>query len=303
MRVAFAGSPEPAVPVLNALAESEHEIALVISQPDRRRGRGGKARPTAVAARALELGLPVLRPDSINSDEALARLREVDVGAVAVAAFGQLLKADVLEGWPCINVHFSLLPAYRGAAPVERAIMDGRSESGVTIMQMDAGLDTGPMISVETVPIGPDDDTGVVLERMSAVGGRLLVSVLGDLAAGRMTSREQPEDGVSLAPRILADDLPLDPARPAERLADQVRALSPHIGARLGIDGETFKVWSAHVDPETRRAGLHRDGDRLLLATAEGALVIDELQPPGRSRVATGDFLRGWRGALELDAS
>lgn len=302
MRVAFAGSPEPAVPVLEALAESTHEVCLVVSQPDRRRGRRGSPRPTPVAARALERGIPVMRPDSINADDALARLRDAEVGALAVAAFGQLLKSDVLEGWPCINVHYSLLPAYRGAAPVERAIMDGCEHSGVTIMQMDPGLDTGPIISAEELTIGPDDDAGTMLARMGEVGGRLLVAALDDLEGGRLETREQPEEGVSLAPRIVADDLPLDPGRPAARLADQVRALRPHIGARLGIDGEVFKIWSARAEPGGGTPGLSRDGDRLVLTTADGLLVIDELQPPGKGRMAAADFLRGRRGELGLDA-
>ena len=301
MRVAFAGSPAAALPVLDALASSDHEIALVISQPDRRRARRGAPEPTAVATRALDLGLPTLRPDSINSDEALARLHAADVGALAVAAFGQLLKADVLEGWPCVNVHYSLLPAYRGAAPVERAIMDGATESGVTIMQMDAGLDTGPMISSEPVAIGAEEDAGSVLARMGEVGGRLLVAALDDLAAGRLETREQPHEGVSLAPRIQGEDTLLDPARSARELADQVRALSPHIGARLGVGGETFKVWAARAVTGPPEPGLRRHEDRLLLGTGSGTLEITEIQPPNKSRMATGDFLRGRRGALELD--
>lgn len=302
MRVAFAGSPAPAVPVLEALVLSAHEVTLVVSQPDRPRGRRGAPQPTPVAAWALERGIPVMRPDSINAEDALARLRDARVGALAVAAFGQLLRSDVLDGWPCINVHYSLLPAYRGAAPVERAIMDGRECSGVTIMQMDPGLDTGPIISSQELPIGPDDDTGTMLARMAEAGGRLLVAALDDLEAGRMVTREQPEEGVSLAPRIVADDLPLDPGLPAARLADRVRALRPHIGARLGIDGDVFKIWSAHAEPGGGTPGLSRDGERLILATADGQLVIDELQPPGKGRMAAADFLRGRRGELGLDS-
>jgi methionyl-tRNA formyltransferase len=302
MRVAFAGSPEPAVPVLDALHASHHDVALVVSQPDRRRGRRGSATPTPVAARALELGIPAIRPKSINGDEALDRLRRADVGALCVAAFGQILREQVLEGWPCINVHFSLLPAYRGAAPVERAIMDGLERSGVTIMQMDAGLDTGPMISSADVPIGPEADAGEMLMRMAATGGGLLVEALDALEADRLVLRPQPEDGVSLAPKISDEDRPLDPERSATELAAHVRALSPHIGAQLEIDGEVFKIWRARATRERARGLEQRDG-RLLLSCGDGALEVLELQAPGRARMAAGDFLRGWRGSLELTAS
>jgi len=302
MRVAFAGSPEPAVPVLDALHSSGHDVVLVVSQPDRRRGRRGSATPTAVATRAEELGIPTIRPTSINGEEALARVRQADVGALCVAAFGQILREEVLGGWPCINVHFSLLPAYRGAAPVERAIMDGLDVSGVTIMQMDAGLDTGPMISTAEVPIGSDDDAGDMLMRMAGVGGELLVATLDDLEAGRLTLEAQPDEGMSLAPKITDEDRPLDIDRPASELAAQVRALSPHIGAQLEIGGDMFKVWRAR-EVEEAVAGLENREGRLLLQTGSGTLELLELQPPSKARMAAADFLRGWRGPLELTAS
>ncbi len=301
MRVAFAGSPEPAVPVLDALHASHHEVVLVVSQPDRRRGRRGTPTPTPVAARAEQLDIPTIRPKSINGDDALERLRQADVGALCVAAFGQLLRDEVLGGWPCINVHFSLLPAYRGAAPVERAIMDGLDVSGVTIMQMDAGLDTGPMISSSEVPIGPEDDAGDMLMRMAVVGGELLVGALDELEAGRFAPTPQPEDGMSLAPKITDEDRPLDLSRPASELAAHVRGLSPHIGVQLTIDGESFKIWKARevTDPAS---GLEAREGRLLVACGEGTLELLELQPPNKARMAAEDFLRGWRGLLELTA-
>lgn len=300
MRIAFAGSPAPAVPVLHALAASDHDVVLVISQPDRRRGRAGVATPTPVAAAAGELGLQAIRPASINDEATLALLRDRGAEALCVAAFGQILRDGVLGGWPCINVHYSLLPAYRGAAPVERAIMDGLSVSGVTIMEMEAGLDTGPIISSEEVAIGPDEDAGSVVARMAEVGGRLLVAAVDDLAAGRLASRPQPEEGVSLAPKITEEDRTLDPGRAAVALADRVRALSPHIGAVLDIDGRRFKIWRAAAREEPAPAGLTAAGARLLLGCGDGALEILELQAPSRGRAAGADFLRGWRGPLEL---
>ena len=302
MRVAFAGSPEPAVPVLDALHDSVHDVALVISQPDRRRGRRGKETPTPVAARAGELGIPTIKPKSINSGDARERIRDAEVGALCVAAFGQLLREGVLDGWPCINVHYSLLPAYRGAAPVERAIMDGLDRSGVTIMQMDPGLDTGPMISSEAVPIGPDDDAGSMLMAMAQVGGRLLVEVLDEFDAGRFAPAPQPEDGVILAPKITDGDRPLDPSRTARQLVDQIRALSPHIGAQLEIDGQPFKIWRARPT-DAAVTGLANHEGRLVLGCSGGSIEMLELQPPNKARMATADFLRGWRGDLELTAS
>jgi methionyl-tRNA formyltransferase len=217
-------------------------------------------------------------------------------------AFGQILRDAVLSRWPSINVHFSLLPAYRGAAPVERAIMDGATHTGVTIMQMDAGLDTGPMLASRRVEIGEDEDAGSLTARLSELGGPLLAEVLEDLDAGRLRPVPQPEEGVSLAPKITAEDRPLDLSRPAAALARQVRALSPHVGATLAIGGEPFKVWAARPLPEGAAAPLAAEGGRLVAATGEGSLELLRLQPPGRGPMDAAAFLRGWRGPLELAA-
>lgn len=299
MKVAFAGSPDAAVPVLHALARSRHEVALVITQPEKPRGRSGKVTPTPVGRAAAELGLPVIAPKSINADEPMGEIDATGAGALCVAAFGQILRTPLLESRPCINVHYSLLPAYRGAAPVERAIMDGLTETGVTIMQMDEGLDTGPMISAETVAIGPDDDAGALLGRLGEVGGRLLVEAVDALENGTFAPTPQPEAGMSLAPKITDEDRPLDPTLPAAQLANRVRALSPHVGATLTIDGERFKVWRAQARAEAAPPGLANDGG-LVLGCADGALEILEIQPPSRGRMEASAFLRGYRGALTL---
>lgn len=303
MRVAFAGSPEAAVGPLRALAASPHEIAVVVSQPDRPRGRRGTPAPTPVAAAALELGIPVLRPRTINDPEVVAELEDAGVAALAVVAFGQILRDVVLDRWPCVNVHFSLLPAYRGAAPVERALMDGATETGVTIMRMDAGLDTGPMLAVERTAVEPGEDAGSLVARLSAMGGPLLARVLSDMEAGRAVETPQPDEGVSLAPKITADDRPLDLGRPAAELERRVRALSPHLGATCRIGGEPFKVWRAVARAEAAPAGLSAEGGRLVAGCAEGSLELLELQPPGRGRMDAGSFLRGWRGSLEWAAA
>jgi methionyl-tRNA formyltransferase len=302
MKVAFAGSPDAAVPVLHALAGSGHEVTLVVTQPQKPRGRSGKVTPTPVGQAAADLGLPVIAPPTINADEPMAELDASGAAAVCVAAFGQILRAPLLASRPCINVHYSLLPAYRGAAPVERAIMDGRTETGVTIMQMDEGLDTGPMISAETVAIGPEDDAGALLARLGEVGGRLLVEAVDALEAGTFEPTPQPDEGMSIAPKVTDVDRPLDPALPADALANRVRALSPHIGATLDIDGERFKVWRSRARADQGAPGLRNDAGTLVMGCAAGSLEILELQPPSRARMDVGAFLRGYRGPLKLGA-
>ena len=300
MRVAFAGSPAPAAAVLRTLAASRHDVRLVISQPDRRRGRSGRPTPTPAAQEAEALGIPCVRPASINEPEILDRLRSEEIGALCVVAFGQLVKEPLLSEWPCVNVHFSILPAYRGAAPVERAIMDGVTETGVTIMRMEAGLDTGPVVSIDRLPVGPDDDAGTVMDGLCSLGGPALVAAVDHIEAGTFTPVPQPADGVSLAPKITDADRVLDTGLTARALADRIRALSPHVGARCLIDGEPFKVWGARPAGAPSAPGLSVADGRLLLGCADGGLEILELQPPSKARMSTDAFLRGWRGPLEI---
>jgi methionyl-tRNA formyltransferase len=302
VRVGFAGSPAAAVAPLRALAASRHEVPIVVTRVDKARGRSGRPSPTPVAVAAEELGIEVLRPESINRPETLERLDAAHLDALAVAAFGQILREGVLSRWPCINVHFSLLPAYRGAAPVERALMDGVEETGVTIMRMDEGLDTGPTLQAESVRVGEDEDAGALTARLSEMGGRMLVEVLDRLEAGTLVETPQPE-GFSLAPKIVPEDRILDFSRPAAELARRIRALSPHVGATCTIDGQPFKIWRARALPEASPPGLARDGDRLRAGTGEGTLEILELQPPGKGRMAADAFLRGRRGPLALGAA
>jgi methionyl-tRNA formyltransferase len=300
VRVVFAGSPEPAARILRDLAGGRHEVALVVSQPDRRRGRAGRPSPTPVALAAEALGIPCVRPPSINDPAVLDRMREARAGALVVVAFGQLLKEPILSEWECINVHFSILPAYRGAAPVERALMDGVTETGVSIMRMEAGLDTGPVAEVVTTPVAPGDDAGAVLDRLCALSPPALLRALDAVEAGSFDPRPQPAEGVSLAPKITEEDRVLDPSGTARALADRVRALSPHIGARLVVDGQPFKVWRAAPADGPPGGGLRAQDGRLLLGCADRPLEILELQPPSRGRQPAAGFLRGWRGALTL---
>jgi methionyl-tRNA formyltransferase len=300
MRIAFAGSPAPAAVILRELAAGHHEVALVISQPDRPRGRSRTPSLTPVALQAAELGLQCIRPATINAPEVLDRLRAADVGALGVVAFGQLLKEPLLSEWPCINVHFSILPAYRGAAPVERALMDGVTETGVSIMRMDEGLDTGPVASVVRTPVAPTDNAGAIMERLCGVATPALVAAFDALERGTLSVRAQPDAGVSLAPKLTDADRVLDPRESAVVLANRVRALAPHIGARLAIDGEPFKIWRTIALEGDCAPGLHAEQGRLLMGCGAGTLEILELQPPSRARVAAREFLRGYRGASEL---
>lgn len=302
MRVAYAGSPEAAVPSLRALAGSSHEVVRVVTQPDRPRGRSGRASGTPVAQAAEALGIPALRPRTINDPAVVDELAAAGAEALVVVAFGQILRDVVLSRWPCVNVHFSLLPAYRGAAPVERAVMDGVAETGVTTMFMEAGLDTGPILMVERTPVGADEEGGALLARLADIGAALLVRTVDALEAGTLAPRAQPEEGVSFAPKIGPEDRALDLGRPADALARRVRALAPHIGATAVIDGQHFKVWGARAVPDPARAGLSAHGGRLLAGTARGTLEITRLQPPGKGRMDAGDFLRGYRGPLAWQA-
>lgn len=303
MRVAFAGSPAAAVAPLRELAGSRHEVTVVVTQPDKVRGRSGTPAPTPVAVAAQDLGIPVLRPTTINAPEVVEEIAATGAQALVVVAFGQILREAVLSRWPCVNVHFSLLPAYRGAAPVERAIMDGVDRTGVTIMQMDAGLDTGPMLASRAVEVGEEEDAGALTARLSGLGGPLLVEVLDELEAGRLRPVPQPEEGVSHAPKIGPDDRALDFSRPAEELARRVRALSPHVGATCVIGGRDFKVWAARALPGDAQAPLAAEDGRLVAACGRGSLELLVVQPPGKGRMEAAAFLRGWRGPLELGGS
>ena len=300
MRVIFAGSPEPAVPVLRALVDSHHEVALVVTREDRPKGRSRSPVPTPVGAVAEDLGIPTLKPASINAPESLQVLRDAHAGALAVAAFGQILKEDVLDGWPCINVHYSLLPAYRGAAPVERALMDCVDATGTTIMQMDPGLDTGPIIESVPVDVAGDDDAGAVLTKMAEASGPALIRALDAVERGALVSTPQPDEGASVAAKITDADRPLNPARPARALVGQVRALSPNIGAVLHIDGNPFKIWRVKDTGVPAPAGLASADGHLVLGTGTTGLEIVELQPPGKGRMPAEAFLRGYRGELAI---
>jgi methionyl-tRNA formyltransferase len=305
LKVAFAGTPDFAATVLRALAASDHEVGLVVSQPDARRGRGRKTRPTPVAKLALDLELPLRQPTRIS--EVSEEISDHD--ALVVAAYGQVLRPDTLyagkEGaW---NVHASLLPKYRGAAPVERAIMNGERQTGVTIIRMDEGLDTGPMASQRLAEIPPDMTGGELADLLARLGAEVVIEVLDQIETGRINLTEQNSLNATYAPKLSDEDLVIGWDRDVVEVANLVRALSPHVGARTfhpEVEGPV-KIWRARIsDRETlvlEAGAIRTENDRLLVGCGAGALEVLELQMPGAKRLAAQDFLRGnaLRGAFD----
>lgn len=297
MRTAYLGTSEFAATVLRRLAGSSHRPALVVTPPDRRQGRGRKVSPPPAALAARELGLDLLQAENVNDEGALARIRAAEPEAVVVCAFGQLIREPLLSDYPMLNVHPSLLPRWRGAAPIERAIMARDPETGVCVMQLTAGLDSGPVALRERTPVDPDDDFGALAARLAELGGELLVRALDLQAEGRLEFAEQDEAGVTYAEKIEAAERRLDPERPAAELAARVRALTPHIGAYLELaDGERLGVREARVAEGEADLGpgqlAERDG-ALLLGCGEGALQLELVQPAGGKPMPAAAYLRG----------
>jgi methionyl-tRNA formyltransferase len=295
VRTAYLGTSDFAATVLRRLADSPHRPSLVVTPPDRRQGRGRKVSPPPAAVTATELGLELLQAENVNEEGALERIRAAEPEAVVVCAFGQLIREPLLSEFPMLNVHPSLLPRWRGAAPIERAIMAGDETTGVCVMRLTAGLDSGPVTLTEEVPLGPEEDFESLSGRLAELGGDLLVRALDLQAQGALEFTEQPEDGVTYAEKIESADRRLDPTRPAPELAAQVRALTPHIGAYLETaSGERLGVRRAReVDEALEPATLEARDDALLLGCGEGALRLEVVQPPGGRPMPADAFLRG----------
>src|SRR5437588_7084043 len=307
----FLGTPEAAVPTLEALLDSDHRVVAVATAPDRPRGRGMELATSPVKQRALAAGIPVLQPHTLRTPEAQAELAAAGADVFVVCAYGLILPPAVLEEprLGCVNVHFSLLPAFRGAAPVAGAILAGVAVSGVTIMQMDPGLDTGPILDTVEEPIRPDDDTGSLEARLALAGAGLLVSVLDRLEAGTIEARPQDGSQASYAGKLTPEDARIDWAQPSASIAARVRAFSPRPGAWTTLDGRRLKVWRARtgegrlaaepeLEPESEPGSVcSGPGGSLVVATGDGSLVLEEVQPEGGRRMPGPDFLRGRRGA------
>jgi methionyl-tRNA formyltransferase len=295
VRTAYLGTSDFAATVLRRLADSPHRPSLVVTPPDRRQGRGRRLHPPPAAAAAQELGLGLEQAENVNEEESLARIRAAAPEAIAVCAFGQLIREPLLSEFPILNLHPSLLPRWRGAAPIERAMMAGDEETGVCVMQLTAGLDSGPVALVEEVAIAPDEDFAALSARLAAVGGELLVRALDLQAEGTLEFVEQDEAGVIYAEKIEPAERRLDPERSAGELAAKVQALTPHVGAYLELaDGERLGVRRARpVDAQLRPGELAAREGALLLGTAEGALQLELVQPPGGKPMPADAYLRG----------
>jgi methionyl-tRNA formyltransferase len=286
MRTVYLGTSDFAAAILERLASSAHRPQLVVTRPDRRRGRGRKLSPPPVADAARELGLELYQPESVNDEHARERIAAAHPDELVVCAYGALIKEPLLSEHPLVNVHPSLLPRWRGAAPVERAIMAGDEETGVSIMRVTAGWDSGPVCLMGTEPIAPDDTYGTLAPRLQTLGADLLLRALDE----RPEFVEQPEDGVTYADKIGPSDRLLGPAATPEVNDRTVRALSPHIGTRLALpDGSFLGVLRAAVREPGKAGELHAADGRLLL----GGLELLEVQPAGGRPMEAAAYLRG----------
>jgi methionyl-tRNA formyltransferase len=292
MRLIFMGSPDFSVPALDALIAAGHEVACVYCQPPRPAGRGKKDRPTPVQARGAALGLPVRTPRSLKSDAEQAAFAALDAEIAVVVAYGLILPKAVLDAprFGCLNIHASLLPRWRGAAPIHRAVMAGDAQTGICIMQMDEGLDTGPVLLRQATPIAADDTTGSLHDRLSHMGAAMITEALATHAS--LTQEPQPDTGITYAAKIDKAEARIDWTRPAPELDRHIRGLSPFPGAWCAFDGTRLKLLDARLASGSGTPGAVLD-DALTIACGSGAIQITRLQKPGRAAQNARDFLRG----------
>ena len=300
MKIIFMGTPDFAVGTLRSLAEAGHEITLVVSQPDKPKGRGHAMVPTPVKAVAEELGIPVFQPVKIREAKDVLEKTEADV--CVVAAFGQIIPASILhmKKYGCINVHASLLPKYRGAAPIQWAVIDGEKESGVTIMQMDEGLVTGDMLAKAIVPLDEKETGGSLFDKLSEAGGRLCVETLAKLEKGEITQEKQGESPTAYASMLDKKMGNIDWNKSAVVIERLVRGLNPWPSAYTHLDGKTLKIWACDVLPQSASKGesgeiLEVTKDAIHVQTGDGILVLREIQLAGKARMDAGAFLRGYK--------
>ncbi len=296
MRLAFMGTPDFAVPALRALHEAGHEIVAVYSQPPKPAGRGQQVQLSPVQHYAETQGLPVFTPQSLRTVEAQAAFAALDLDCAVVAAYGLILPEAILRAprLGCINIHASLLPRWRGAAPIHRALLAGDAVTGITIMQMDKGLDTGAMLRSEQVPLSTTTTAGQLHDAMAALGAAMIVPVLADYAAGKIVPQPQPEAGVTYAQKLQKGEGALDWSRPAEELARQVRGLNPWPGCSFRYQGEVVKLVEATVVAGQGAAGCLLDG-QATVSCGSGALRLLRVQRAGKAAVSGVDFLNGLR--------
>ena len=317
MKIVFMGTPDFAVPALKALAESaKHEVSLVVTQPDRPRGRSGKPAPSDVKLCAEQYDIPVFQPEKVREEAAVERLRRENADIFVVAAFGQLLPKTILEmpRFGCINIHGSLLPAYRGAAPVQWAVLDGQKEAGDTIMQMNEGLDTGDILMQESIPLSADETAGSLYDKLSSMGGPLLLKALDAIEAGAVTPVPQGDSGTHYAKMLRKEMGNIDWTKSAEEIGRLVRGLNPWPSAYTHWNGKMLKIWMAETVTQEELSALGCDEkngmdlkeaqpgtvmivtkDTLMVQTGDGLLALTELQMEGKKRMPVQAFLMGCR--------
>jgi methionyl-tRNA formyltransferase len=305
MRIVFAGTPEVALPTLEALHDSGHEVVAVLTRPDARTGRGRTVSRSPVAAWADERGVEVLTPAKPREPEFLERLRDLDADIVPVVAYGALVPPAALAiprlGW--INLHFSLLPAWRGAAPVQHAVLNGDAMTGACVFQLEEGLDTGPVYGRLTEPIGPGDTSGALLERLAAAGARLTLDVVDALDAGALVGEPQPEDGVSHAPKITVEDARVRWGDPAFAVDRRVRAVTPAPGAWTEFAGQRLRLGPVAVDPdgpELAPGEVALAKKSVHVGTATDPVRLDQVQPAGKKPMDASAWGRGLQHAGEV---
>jgi methionyl-tRNA formyltransferase len=299
LRIVFFGTPEFATPSLRALLDGPDRVVGVVCQPDKPAGRGQRLVAPPVKELAIRRGVPVLQPGKLRPPETFTALRELDPDLVVVAAYGKILPPSILTlpRLGCMNVHASLLPKYRGAAPIQWAILRGESTTGITIMRMDEGMDTGDLLLQRETDIDPEETYGELQARLAQLGAETLLEAIERLKAGSLSRQPQDNAAATLAPMIKKEDGHLDWTRPAEQLARMVRAFNPWPSAQTTLDGNLLKIHRAHVvDAVAAPPGtVHVEGYRLLVACGSAALQIDQLQLAGRKSLSAEQFLRGFR--------
>ncbi len=298
MRIVYAGTPDFAVPALKALVNAGHQVVAVYTQPDRPAGRGRALTASPVKQCALALGIPVEQPVNFRDDAAVATLQSHAPDVMVVAAYGLILPQRVLDipVQGCLNIHASLLPRWRGAAPIHRAILTGDTHTGITIMRMEAGLDTGPMLRKQSVVIGNTETTALLHDRLAELGAELVVQVLADLPRHFLSQHPQPDTGVTYAAKLRKEEARIDWSRPAIEIDRQVRAFNPWPVAETTYQQQQLRIWNAHATAEVSEQPpgriLHSDEAGLHVACGQGVLCITQLQQAGRKQVTAAEFAR-----------
>lgn len=293
------GTPEFAVPALEALHSKGYDISLVITQKDKRRGRGKKLLPTPVKEKALELGLEVYQPDSVNEKDTINRLIEINPDVIVVVAFGQILKKDLLNipKYGCLNIHASILPKYRGAAPINWAIINGEKETGITIMEMDEGLDTGDILKVERIPIEKDDDSISIHDKLSHLGAKLIIQVLEEMRMGKIEKTPQNHELSSYAPMLSKETGRIDWNNNGNNIINLIKGLKPWPSAYFIYNGDSIKIHKARIEDrlndEENGVVVKVSDEGIYVNCKDSTIVIEELQFPGKRKMKVSEYLRG----------